>query len=99
MRGTAPLKYCARSLLVAAVFMLVSPVDVWACESCFGAAVDSEVTRGIGLAMLLLLVVVTTVFAGIIWFFKNMMNRARKLEEGRLMPPRDPSVISPTALN
>ena len=99
MTGKRPLKYRVWLPLVAAVLMLASPIDVWACESCFGAAVDSEVTRGIGFAMLLLLIVVTTVFAGIVWFFRNMVNRSRKLREGRLMPPRDRSVIPPTALN
>ncbi len=93
----------ARKLLMtfagAAVMALTSPTAVQACESCFGAAVDSEVTRGIGLAMLLLLVVVTAVFAGILGFFWNMMDRTRKLREGRLMPPHNPAVIPPTALN
>lgn len=78
---------------------LASPALVLACESCFGAAVDSEVTRGIGLAMLLLLVVVTAVFAGILWFFWNMMDRSRKLRDGRLLPPHNPAIIPPTALN
>ncbi|MBT8401884.1 MAG: hypothetical protein KJO98_15520 [Rhodothermia bacterium] len=82
-----------------AVWALASPTLARACETCFGASVDSEVTRGIGLAMLLLLVVVTMIFAGILWFFWNMMDRTRKLREGRLMPPHNPAVIPPTALN
>ncbi|NNE36349.1 MAG: hypothetical protein HKN13_14015 [Rhodothermales bacterium] len=84
---------------IGAVLMTASPGVAMACETCFGAAVDSEVTRGIGLAMLLLLIVVTFVFAGILWFFKNTMTRTRMLREGRLMPPGNKSVIPPTALN
>ncbi len=87
------------ALFGTALLVLVSPLTAVACESCFGAAVDSEVTRGIGFAMLLLLVIVTAVFAGILWFFLNMMDRTRRLRDGRLMPPHNPAIIPPTALN
>ena len=87
------------SCIVVALAVLFSPATAAACESCFGAAVDSEVTRGIGLAMLLLLLVVTTVFAGILWFFRNMWDRTRRLKDGSLVPPQHPTVLPPAALN
>ncbi len=90
-----------RAAMIGAMAFLaaLSPRVLLACESCFGAAVDSEVTRGIGAAMTLLLLVVVAVFAAIIWFFKNMMDRSRLLRDGRLAPPGQQSLLPPTALN
>lgn len=87
------------AITAVAALAVLSPRVVVACESCFGSAVDTEVTRGIGAAMTLLLLVIVTVFAAIIWFFKNMMDRSRKLREGMLIPPAQQQLLPPTALN
>lgn len=92
-------KYQMYAFTLSALVLAVCPSVAYACETCFGVAVESEVTRGIGLAMLLLLVVVTFVFAGILWFFKNTMDRSRMLRDGQLTPPRHSTLLPPTALN
>lgn len=62
------------------------PTAVSACEKCFGAAAtNTPVTRGIGLAMLLLLFVTIFVMGGLIAFFVYMWRRARLFESGKIL--------------
>lgn len=97
--GVSFLKKLKRiGMLAVALVFLLHPQVALACETCFGAAVDNEVTRGIGLAMLMLLVLVSTVFAGIFFFFKNMADRMRRLRQGTLTPTGS-GFLPPASLN
>ena len=60
------------------VFLLV-PQLVLACQQCFGANVNTATTRGIGVAMLALLLFTGFVSTGIIMFFVNMSKRSKIL--------------------
>ena len=64
------------------VVLLGLPEAAYACETCFGAGVDTPTTRGIALAMMGLLAVTGVVGAGIGAFFINMRRRSRLLEPG-----------------
>ncbi|RMH77299.1 MAG: hypothetical protein D6681_20965 [Calditrichaeota bacterium] len=62
--------------------LLFLPDLAAACDKCFGAGVDTPTTRGIGMAMLALLILTTMIFGGIIGFFVHMNRRARLLASG-----------------
>lgn len=51
-----------------------------ACEMCFGAALDTPVTRGISMAMLLLVGMVGLVGGGVGAFFYHVQRRSSMLE-------------------
>ena len=67
------------AFLVAA---MLGPATAEACQVCFGVGVDTPTTRGIGLAMLLLVGMTGVVWGGIGAFFYNFRKRARLLEPG-----------------
>lgn len=64
--------------------LLAAPSFAWACEHCFGAAVDTDTTRGITLAMAALLGITGLVATGVLSFFRKIAVRARALEAGDL---------------
>jgi hypothetical protein len=60
------------------------PEIALACEHCYGAAGDNEVTRGIGVAMGALIGATGFIGVGTFAFFRKMTVRARLLEAGDL---------------
>lgn len=74
------------SILTGTVFLmvLILPQAAWACEHCFGAAVDTATTRGITLAMAALLGFTGLVATGVLSFFRKISVRAKALEAGDL---------------
>lgn len=56
---------------------LFVPKLALACQSCFGANVNTSTTQGIAFAMLGLLGITGVVSSGIVMFFLNMKKRAR----------------------
>lgn len=66
----------------AAMFLL--PGAVIACEKCYGsAAANSPTVRGIGIAMMALIIITGIVLGGIAMFFFYMSKRAKMLESGQ----------------
>lgn len=70
-------------VVIAAV--AIYPDAAWACESCWGAKVDTPTTRGITMAMTALIGMTGLVWGGIGAFFLHVRRRSRLLEPGRLM--------------
>ena len=58
------------------------PEIAMACEHCYGAAGDNEITRGIGIAMSALIFVTGLIGVGTFSFFRKMTLRSRLLERG-----------------
>ncbi len=72
--------------LICLILVLVAlPQTAWACEHCFGAAVDTMTTRGIAISMAALLGFTGLVGTGVVNFFRKMTVRARLLEAGDLV--------------
>lgn len=68
---------------ITAMVMVLLPEAVLACEKCFGAsAADTPTVKGIGLAMLGLLLITVVVLGGIVAFFIYMRKRARLIASG-----------------
>lgn len=84
--------------MAAFLIWMSDPTIAAACENCFGAGVDTPETRGIALAMLLLVGMTGVVWGGIGAFFLHLRRRARMLEPGdtvvneygEIRTPRDP---------
>lgn len=69
--------------IITGMLMVLLPEAVFACEKCFGAsAADTPTVKGIGLAMLGLLLITVIVLGGIVAFFIYMSKRARMIESG-----------------
>jgi hypothetical protein len=66
----------------AMVVLTALPELAMACEHCYGSGGDSEVTRGIGLAMGALIGVTGMIGAGTFAFFRKMTLRSRLLQSG-----------------
>jgi len=62
--------------------LVLLPEAAYACEHCFGGAGDNETTRGIEMAMTVLIAITGVVFTGIVSFFRRMSRRAALLESG-----------------
>jgi len=68
---------------ITGILTVLLPEAVLACEKCFGAsAADTPTVKGIGLAMLGLLLITVVVLGGIVAFFIYMQKRARMIESG-----------------
>lgn len=72
-------KYLGAIGIVALVWGLAAD-PASACEMCWGAAVDNPTTRGISMAMLLLIGMTGVVGGGIGAFFYNVQRRSSMLE-------------------
>ena len=72
-------------LTTAFLMWVADPSIAVACENCFGARVDTPETRGIALAMLLLVGMTGVVWGGIGAFFLHLRRRARMLEPGEMV--------------
>ena len=68
----------------ALALILLLPSAAWACEHCFGAAVDNATTRGIAISMAALLGFTGLVATGVLSFFRKICLRAKALEAGDL---------------
>lgn len=73
------LRIVAAASICALVWGL-DPTAAAACEMCWGAALDNPTTRGISMAMLLLVGMVGMVGGGIGAFFYNVRRRSHLLE-------------------
>ncbi len=73
------------ALLGVTLMVSMEPAVAAACDSCWGAAVDSPTTRGITMAMLALIGMTSVVWGGIGAFFLHVRHRTRMLEPGDLM--------------
>lgn len=69
----------------ASVIWGMSPSVVAACDSCWGASVDTPTTQGITMAMLALIGMTSLVWGGIGAFFLNARRRTQMLEPGDFM--------------
>ncbi|MEX0601411.1 MAG: hypothetical protein WD021_03170 [Rhodothermales bacterium] len=65
---------------IVAVGWALGPDVASACEMCWGAGVDTPITRGISMAMLSLIGMVGVVGGGIGAFFYNVQRRSSRLE-------------------
>ena len=72
----------AAAMLVVMVFL---PDAAFACDSCWGAKVDTPTTRGISLAMMALIGMTSIVWGGIGAFFLHVRRRTRLLEPGQMI--------------
>lgn len=63
----------------------LSPAIAVACDSCWGASVDTPTTRGITMAMLALIGMTSIVWGGIGAFFLHVRRRSHMLEPGDLI--------------
>jgi hypothetical protein len=73
------------TLCLLVLLLAILPNTAWACEHCFGAAVDTMTTRGIAVSMASLLGFTGFVGTGVMKFFRGMARRARMLEAGDLV--------------
>lgn len=82
------------------IVFLLMPQLVLACQQCFGANVNTATTRGIGFAMLGLLVFTGFVSTGIVMFFLNMNRRGKIFSRDLVNEPKLlPEKSSPEILN
>ncbi|NNF03772.1 MAG: hypothetical protein HKN17_04835 [Rhodothermales bacterium] len=58
----------------------VAPDAASACERCFGAGTDAPAVAAVSASMFALLVVISSVFMGVIGFFRNVQRRTAELE-------------------
>jgi len=63
---------------------ILSPSLAAACDSCWGASVDTPTTQGITMAMLALIGMTSVVWGGIGAFFLHVRRRGQMLEPGDL---------------
>lgn len=64
---------------------IVSPAIAAACDTCWGASVDTPTTQGITMAMLALIGMTSVVWGGIGAFFLHARRRGHMLEPGDLI--------------
>lgn len=87
----------SRSLctILTGALLVFLPQMAAACEKCFGgAAANSATTRGIGLAMLALLIITAVVLGGITLFFLYMRKRAKMLASGDYIVNEKGTILS-----
>lgn len=80
-----------RAVVAAALFVaaaLLTP-EAFACDTCWGAKVDTPTTRGITMAMTALIGMTSIVGGGIGAFFMHVRRRSRLLEPGDLLVTED----------
>lgn len=68
--------------MAVALMSTAAPISAAACDSCWGAAIDTPITRGISLAMLALIGMTSVIWGGIGAFFLHVHRRSRLLEPG-----------------
>lgn len=79
------------SVSIALFALMILPDIAMACPSCYGAISDTEVARGLQLAMLSLIGAITVIGVGVVVFFSNIKKRAAMYEAGELdLPPDNP---------
>jgi hypothetical protein len=72
-------------LAAISVAWMFDPLVAGACQTCFGVSIDTPTTRGIAVAMLLLVGVTGVVGCAICAFFLHVRRRIRMLEPGGLV--------------
>jgi hypothetical protein len=78
--------------------LLVISGDLFACDKCFGAQVDTPTTQGIGMAMLTLLGMTGGIGSGVIFFFIRLKRRTKLLAGGNHYVTRDGKIL-PSPIN
>ena len=76
------------------LLLFVTSGDIFACDKCFGAQVDSPTTQGISMAMLALLGMTGGVGSGIILFFIRLKRRAKLLASGNHYVTRNGEILA-----
>ena len=71
------------------LLLFVTSGDIFACDKCFGAQVDSPTTQGISMAMLALLGMTGGVGSGIILFFFRLKRRVKRRPVGFNLLPKE----------
>jgi heme/copper-type cytochrome/quinol oxidase subunit 2 len=66
-------------ILLLALLLVVTPNDVWACATCYGAS-DSPLAQGMNMGIMFLLACIGVVILGICVFFAYIIRRAAVLE-------------------
>ena len=66
--------------IFAIAIILLLPNIAAACPRCFGAGVDTPITRGITMAMFSLILIIGCVLGGIVLFFLQMHRRTKLYE-------------------
>lgn len=74
-------------LVVSGIVSGLTPDAALACERCFGAGSDAPAVAAVSASMFALLVVISSVFVGVVGFFRNVQRRTEELEaSGRRAP-------------
>lgn len=79
------IRRAAWAAAVVGAWALLAPDVALACDSCWGARVDTPTTRGITMAMTALIGMTSLVGGGIGAFFLHVRRRSRLLEPGKLI--------------
>ena len=79
---------------LAGFILIILPGIIFACDKCFGANVDTPVTRGIGFAMLALLGITGSVLGGIGAFFIYLWRRSKMFQAGKIVVTENGNVLN-----
>lgn len=69
-------------LVMALAVLALSRSDLWACAACFGQS-DSAMAKGMNMGIFALLLIITSVLAGISGFFVFLIRRSSQLAESQ----------------
>lgn len=74
-----------KRFLVAVLFLMLASATTHACTACFGQS-DSNMARGMNMGIMVLLMIITSVLAGVASFFVFLARRTSRLEEAQTAP-------------
>ena len=80
--------------ILTSAILIFLPQIIFACDKCFGANVDTPVTRGIGFAMLALLGITGSVMGGIGAFFIYLWRRSKMFQAGKIIVTENGKVLN-----
>lgn len=80
------MRFFAAFLILLVAFGL-EPDAASACERCFGAGSDAPAVAAVSASMFALLVVISSVFVGVVGFFRNVQRRTEALEASEYGTP------------
>jgi membrane glycosyltransferase len=76
-----PHRFASRLVLCLAA-LAASTADLWACAACFGQS-DSAMAKGMNMGIFALLLIITSVLAGVAGFFVFLIRRSSQLAESQ----------------
>lgn len=77
------------ALILFLIASALSPDAAAACERCFGAGSNAPAVAAVSASMFALLVVISSVFVGVVGFFRNVHRRTAQLEDAEKHLPRN----------